>query len=208
MSVEAVLFFLASVAVISLSGVLMPGPVFAVTITCGYNDRQAGWKIALGHALVELPIIVGIFFGLSALLRDDAIFGIIGLLGGSLLLYMGWDMVRTRKEIVTSCDIHYKDPFWAGVMTTASNPAWLIWWATIGAALITTAVTFGWWMLPLFAFMHITCDMIWEGLIALTVFDTKEKWDHRWHQHLIAGSGVLMIAFAMMFILNALNILL
>nr|MCG7841223.1 LysE family translocator [Methanomassiliicoccales archaeon] len=208
MSIETALLFLGSVAVISLSGVLMPGPVFAVTIACGYNDRRAGWKIALGHILVEVPLIVGIFFGLSTFLRNDSIFALIGLLGGGLLIYMGWDMVRKRKEIVTSCDTRYKDPFIAGIMTTVSNPGWLLWWATVGAALITTAITFGLWMLPLFVIVHITCDLIWEGLIALTVFDTKGKWDNRWHQYMIAGSGALMIVFAIIFIVNGVNILL
>lgn len=208
MGVEAILFFLGSVALISLSGVLMPGPVFAVTIACGFQDRRAGWKIALGHALVEIPAIVAIFLGLSVFLRDDLIFGVIGLLGGALLLYMGYDVVRTRKEVVASCDMKHREPFWAGVMTTVSNPGWLIWWATVGAALIATAVGFGWWMLPLFIIVHITCDLLWEGFVAMTIFDTKGRWSTIWHQRVIAGSGLLMVVFAIMFIVNALGDLL
>ncbi|OPX63544.1 MAG: LysE type translocator [Methanomassiliicoccales archaeon PtaB.Bin134] len=195
-------------AVISLSGVLMPGPVFAVTIACGFQDRWSGWKIALGHALVEIPTIVAIFFGLSVFIRNEMVLATIGLIGGAILLYMGYDVFRTRKEVVTSCSTKYQSPFWAGVMTTAANPGWLLWWATVGAALTATAVTFGWWMLPFFVVVHITCDLLWEGFVGMTIFETKGRWSSDWHQRVIAGSGVLMIFFALLFVYNALSSLL
>lgn len=195
-------------AVISLSGVLMPGPVFAVTIACGFQDRWSGWKIALGHALVEIPTIVAIFFGLSVFIRNEMVLATISLIGGAILLYMGYDVFRTRKEVVTSCSTKYQSPFWAGVMTTAANPGWLLWWATVGAALTATAVTFGWWMLPFFVVVHITCDLLWEGFVGMTIFETKGRWSSDWHQRVIAGSGVLMIFFALLFVYNALSSLL
>jgi len=205
---DSALLFLGSVAIISLSGVLMPGPVFAVTIACGFQDRWSGWKIALGHSLVEVPTIVAIFFGLSVFLKNDMVLAAIGLLGGAILLYMGYDVVRTRKEVVTSCPTKHQDPFWAGVTTTAFNPGWLLWWATVGAALTATAVTFGWWMLPFFVVVHITCDLLWEGFVGMTIYGTKGRWSSTWHQRVIAGSGALMIVFAFIFVIDALQTLL
>jgi len=57
--------FLSSVVLVSLSGVMAPGPVFAVTVARGYESRKAGILIALGHGLVEVPLIFLLFFGLS-----------------------------------------------------------------------------------------------------------------------------------------------
>ena len=54
--------FLLSVVVISLSGVMMPGPLFAVTVAKSYKSQLAGMQIALGHALVEIPLILFIYF--------------------------------------------------------------------------------------------------------------------------------------------------
>ena len=51
------LAFLLSLAVISLSGVMMPGPMFAVTVAKSYKSRFAGIQIALGHAIVEIPLM-------------------------------------------------------------------------------------------------------------------------------------------------------
>ena len=57
--------FLSSVAVISLSGVMMPGPMFAVAVTRSYKSQFAGTKMALGHAIVEIPLMLLIYFGLA-----------------------------------------------------------------------------------------------------------------------------------------------
>ncbi len=47
--------FLISVVSISLSGVMAPGPVFAVAIAKGSEDKTAGFLISLGHGIVEFP---------------------------------------------------------------------------------------------------------------------------------------------------------
>ena len=57
--------FLASVFLISLSGVLMPGPLFAVTIQKATKRKAAGALIAVGHGIVEFPLMLAIFFVLS-----------------------------------------------------------------------------------------------------------------------------------------------
>ena len=54
--------FLASVMLISLSGVLMPGPLFAVTIQKSAKSKTAGALIAVGHGILEFPLMFLIFF--------------------------------------------------------------------------------------------------------------------------------------------------
>ena len=53
--------FLASVFLISLSGVLMPGPLFAVTIQKAAKSKTAGALIAVGHGIVEFPLMFSSF---------------------------------------------------------------------------------------------------------------------------------------------------
>jgi threonine/homoserine/homoserine lactone efflux protein len=62
--------FLLSVIGISLSGVMAPGPLTAATITKGYNDKYAGVFIALGHGIIELPLMVVIYFGFASYLAS------------------------------------------------------------------------------------------------------------------------------------------
>ena len=77
--------FLLSVVVISLSGVMMPGPLFAVTVAKSYKSQFAGVQIAAGHALVEIPLMLLIYFGLGRFFQYELVQLTLSLLGGLVL---------------------------------------------------------------------------------------------------------------------------
>ncbi|MFC1985207.1 LysE family transporter, partial [Chloroflexota bacterium] len=56
---------LGSVIVISLSGVMAPGPMFAITLAKSYRSPWAGAQVSLGHAVIEVPLILLIYFGFA-----------------------------------------------------------------------------------------------------------------------------------------------
>ena len=62
------LAFLVSAVAISLSGVIAPGPVTAATLAAGARHRHAGVMIALGHAIVEVPLILLLVGGVASIL--------------------------------------------------------------------------------------------------------------------------------------------
>jgi threonine/homoserine/homoserine lactone efflux protein len=200
------LLFLASVAVISISGVLMPGPVFAATVAEGYRDPRAGIAVAEGHALVEIPLIILIFVGFDTVLSNTGIIAAVGVVGGAVLLYMAIDMLRSRQVIISG-DAPSGRPFRQGVMTTITNPYWMLWWATIGAALIASASQFGLLMLPAFIAVHILCDMGWLYLIGRIVHGSRKVWNVRWHHLLIIASGLITGFFALYFIFSGMAVL-
>lgn len=197
---ESAIAFLAMVGIVSLSGVIMPGPVFAATIAKGYNDSRAGLKIALGHAAIEIPLIIAIFLGLDYVFQDRTIFAAIGIMGGVLLVYMGYSMIRTRRETMIQEEESQYGAFIAGVITTITNPYFFLWWATIGAALIATALDFGLIILPFFALVHIGCDLCWEHLVSFSVFKTKGLWNQKRHQFLFIVAGAIMLIFGIYFV--------
>ena len=47
-----------SVFVVSISGAMAPGPVTATAITLGTKEKYAGVYISIGHAVVEVPLVV------------------------------------------------------------------------------------------------------------------------------------------------------
>ncbi|MDD1773829.1 MAG: LysE family translocator [Methanomassiliicoccales archaeon] len=191
------------VAFVSLSGVIMPGPVFAATVAKGYSDLKAGLKIAAGHAVIEIPLIAAIFLGFDTVLNDPNVFALVGIVGGLLLLYMGAEMVRSRERLVRgNAEVRYSS-FTAGILTTIANPYFILWWATVGAALITGAVQFGLIMLPVFAIVHISCDFGWNHFVSVTVFKSRGLWSERRHHYLFAISGVIMLFFAVYFITSS-----
>jgi threonine/homoserine/homoserine lactone efflux protein len=199
---EAALY-LGMVALISLSGVMAPGPLLATTICKGYQDPKAGVGIALGHALIEAPLIVAIFLGLGVVLQNEAVFIFVGLVGGGILIYMGADLLRSRNKSIMVCDANKGKIVTSGFIMTAANPYWLIWWATAGAALVAGAVTFGWIMLPLFIIVHVSVDLIWYLAVSYSVNRSKDMWASKWHKWLFVASGGIMLFFGAYFIISA-----
>ena len=51
--------FAVTVIIISVSGVMSPGPLFTANIIHGLKEgASSGIKIAIGHTIVELPLII------------------------------------------------------------------------------------------------------------------------------------------------------
>jgi len=202
------LFFLVQVLGISCSGALQPGPVTATAISMGTRNRYAGILLATGHGIVEFPLIVVIILGLGKYFEMPKVKIAIGLTGGVFLLLMAIQSLLSIKTTIENQSKVRKDkPIRAGIILSAGNPYFLIWWATVGLALATQAKQWGIWAFALFALAHWSVDLIW--LLMLTWFSNKGS-------VLIGPKGmriVLMICavvlffFGLFFIYNALMIL-
>ena len=112
--------FMVSVAFISLSGVLLPGPLFAVTIEKAAKRKTAGALIAIGHGVVEFPLMFLIFFLLSEFAVPWYIQAGIGIIGGLLMIFMGLQTFRNRNRSDERHVGSVQDSFLAGIRTTGS----------------------------------------------------------------------------------------
>jgi threonine/homoserine/homoserine lactone efflux protein len=203
---ENILVFFGFVLLISMSGVMTPGPVFAAAVAKGYKDRGAGVKIALGHGLIEFPLIalialIGI--GASEFLEDPWVGFAIGVVGGSLLLFLGVGMIRSRRVMAVESERHL--PYGAtvsGALTTSANPYFFLWWATVGALLVFNAQWFGPIVVVVFAVVHWSCDLAWYSFTSYTVNRTKHLWTPMVHQVIFGTCGLLMVVFGVYFIVG------
>lgn len=157
------ILFLIQVFVITLSGALFPGPVSATAVAMGTRNRWAGLLIGCGHAVLEVPVLLLIIFGGQNLLTRQWTQITVGLAGGMVLLYIATQMAGQlrRGEVFSEGKTLHDRPVLAGIILSASNPYFLIWWVTIGLALATTARGFGIWAFVLFAIVHWLCDCGW-----------------------------------------------
>lgn len=188
---------------ISFSGVMTPGPVFAATVAKGYEDEKAGIKIALGHGLVEFPLMAVIILSLGYVFENDVVMTGIGVGGGALLIFLGASMIRSRKlDSPEGTRLFPYKPVAAGAITTSANPYFFLWWATVGAVLIATAQEFGVIIVLAFAVVHWSCDLAWYAFTSFAVFRTKHLWTPLVHEAVFGVCGVLMVAFGVYFILG------
>ncbi|UCE73934.1 MAG: LysE family transporter [Methanomassiliicoccales archaeon] len=203
MDTTGLLGFYLLTAFISLSGVMMPGPVFAGTVAKGYKDKNAGMQIALGHGLVEFPLIGLIGLGLGSFFENQGVRLAIGVIGGAVLIYIGYNMVRMRKETDETEKYLPYHPIIVGVITTVSNPYFFLWWATVGLFLIVFALGFGLLALVVFAVVHWLCDFIWDYFVSFTVFKSKRLWSEKGHNIVFGICGAIMVIFGVWFIISS-----
>ncbi len=168
--------FLASVMLISLSGVLMPGPLFAVTIKKAAKSKSAGALIAVGHGIVEFPLMVLIFFVLSQFTIPSIVQVSVGLVGGFLMVFMGIQTFRNRHKNEEALVSLKRDSVLAGVYTTAVNAGFILWWLTIGTTLILNAQLFGFVGFSVFAGVHWLCDFSWYTVSGIVIFKSQRFW--------------------------------
>lgn len=191
--------FLLYAAGISLTGVMMPGPLTAATITKGYREQNAGIFIALGHAVIEIPLIALIYFGFAQFFASPEVKMVVGVAGGLMLIFMGLMLLRNfRKDLAEAADLP-SNSLVTGIVLTGANPYFFLWWATIGIALIVAAAQFGIWGLIIFAVVHWSCDLIWEQCVSMSVFRTKHLWTKTVQQIVFGICALALIGFGVYF---------
>ncbi|UCG58026.1 MAG: LysE family transporter [Phycisphaerales bacterium] len=165
------LLFLLQVFVISLSGALAPGPVTAAAIAMGARNRFAGTLMAIGHGIIEFPLMVLIILGADTLLKSTPTRIAIGLAGGTVLVVMAIQMLRSLSDKTNREATYTKTgPLAAGILLSGGNPYFLLWWATVGLTLATRARSLGVWAFGLFAVTHWLCDLIWLSALSWASF--------------------------------------
>ena len=80
---------LGQVLLISITGVCAPGPITAATIAGGTRQKHAGALIAVGHGVIEFPLMLMIITGAGVFLTAPAFRIGAGLVGGAALLALG-----------------------------------------------------------------------------------------------------------------------
>jgi len=196
--------FLAEALAISLSGVMAPGPLTTVTVGRGNQSPHAGALVAVGHGIVEMPLMALIFYGFGSLLQLPYVTAIIAFVGGLFLLLMGVDMLRsTRKQVELDTSQHRRSPVAAGILLSLGNPYFLIWWATVGASLILRAVRFGLLGLLTLALAHWMCDFLWSYFLSALSFKGGQFFGRSFQKVVFILCGILLLFFGGRFMLDA-----
>jgi threonine/homoserine/homoserine lactone efflux protein len=196
--------FLISVVLISLSGVLLPGPLFAVTMEKAAKRKTAGLLIAVGHGIVEFPLMFLIYFWLSQFVIPDVVSITVGLVGGLLMMYMGVQTFRNRNKNNQKYVSPKKDSLVAGIWTTAINAGFILWWLTIGTTLILNAQIFGLLGFSVFAVVHWLCDFVWYSVVAFIIFKSRRFWNEKVHTAIFIFCFAVFVGFGAWFFSAAL----
>ncbi len=202
---EQLLGFAATVIIISSSGVMSPGPLFAANIFYRLKEGvKGGLKMSFGHTVVELPLIILLGIGIVSLESAPqfriviAVVGALGLFGFAGLQLKSVFGHDTNGKIKTKYG-----PFLSGILFSALNPFFIIWWFTVGFKLISDSIVL--WslagLLILFA-LHIWMDFAWLASTSYLSSKSSKFLSQRNYRFLFIVISGFMIYFGITFLLD------
>ena len=194
--------FLLSAAGISLTGVMMPGPMTAATIVKGYSSKHAGIPIAVGHGVVEVPLIVAIYFGLGRLIGLPQVMQGIYIVGALVLFYLGYRMLRTADNAVEDIGGLPASSLITGIVITGTNPAFYIWWVFVGTAWIVATTRFGPIGIVLFIVVHWLCDLACYEFLSAGTFKSRHWWTQKIRRIVLSICAFVLIGFGVWFCIS------
>lgn len=193
---------ISNIIIISLSGVLSPGPLLISNII---NAKKYGYKAgldtAIGHTIIELPLVV--LLGTTNMLLDKfRVFNmIVGIIGGLALITFSILSI-VKKDVERT--IVYK-PFISGIVFTGLNPFFITWWFTIGMNLINSAMRYSMVGLFMMFLLHIWLDYAW---LILTSYITKRGISiikSKYYKVTLFVLNIVMMYFGILFITSSLK---
>ena len=160
---------------VSVSGVISPGPLFFANLVLSKNGGfWSGIKIAIGHSIVELPVIILFSIPLIVLSFPNvtsSIIKFVSFIGGISLIAFG--ILYVVKTVSKNNNSNYivkspriQKPILAGILFTGVNPFFFLWWISVGIKLISDSIELlGYPFGIAFLFLvHVWMDYAWLGL--------------------------------------------
>ncbi|MEZ5125863.1 MAG: LysE family transporter [Thermoleophilia bacterium] len=194
----------ASSLLVAYSGALMPGPM--LTIVIAESPRQGvktGPLVVLGHALLELALLVALIVGLGPVLTRPAVHATLAVVGGIMLIGTAASMfltvARRQVDLTQSLEtgtVRHVRTVAAGAVASLSNPYWVLWWATIGLSLVTQAYLLGLAGVIAFYLGHILGDLTWFTAVSGLVAAGRRWISQRLYYGMIVVSACFLVLLA------------
>jgi threonine/homoserine/homoserine lactone efflux protein len=208
--------FGAQVVFTSASGVISPGPLFFANLV--YGSKQgiySGIKIAHGHTIVELPLIIILASGLitfSSITTTNLVSKLISLSGGiAILVFSAVQIEALLKKKKGEKNIYFnthnkKDPLIIGSILSALNPFFILWWLTAGLKLISDSLElygFAMGIVVVFSF-HIWMDYGWLAVTAHLISRGTLIFRSKYYPIILLALNAALIYYGIYFIVTGL----
>jgi len=194
---------------VALTGALSPGPLLTFTIYKSLKQKRgylASVYILLGHATIELILIIALLAGASFFFQNIIFLTLVGFIGGVFLVIFGIVAIRGVLKTDFEADLTLSDnivkgykgnSYLGGILVSLSNPFWTFWWAVIGISLMVSFnITL---LMPIemliFFLGHELGDIVWYLPISIFVYYGGKSLNPKIYKHVLIVCGVFMIVF-------------
>jgi threonine/homoserine/homoserine lactone efflux protein len=203
--------FIATVVVVTASGALAPGPLsFGILMQGSKEGARSGFSCAIGHMLVEFPLVLALALGLLAAASQPMIKSVIGLVGGLGLIGFGimqiYETVRTKASLSQAARTRSlpASSLVLGLALTGLNPYFILWWLTIGSVLIVQALAFAAIVGVLVMYVsHVWMDYAFLTSLAYFAKKGKNIAGSKYYKVVLVAFGLVLVYYGLSFILDA-----
>lgn len=192
------------------SGAVVPGSLLAVVVR---ESVRVGWTagpvMMIGHAALELCAVVLLVTGLIVVARAARVRAGIGLVGGVVLLWLGYQTFLISGEAGAKAlqSVRGTDSaasgwlwlIWLGALMSMANPYWWLWWATIGAAHTSWALQRGRLGGGTYFTGHILSDVIWYSAISAALGAGRALLSGGILRGIYVGCGIFLVGLGLVF---------
>ena len=199
---EQIIEFAVTVIIISASGVMAPGPLFAANIAYGLQGGgKAGIKMAVGHTIVELPLVILLGIGVFSFEIFPEFRVLISILGAiTLFVFAGIQIKTTLQMKETTFNLKHNAVL-TGIILSALNPFFIIWWLSVGFKLISDAMLIWAFVGIIVVFLlHIWMDFVWLYSVACLAAKSSKILSNKNYKILMMGLSAMVIYFGISFI--------
>lgn len=203
--------------IISLTGALSPGPLTTMAVVEGSRrGRWSGMRLALGHGVVEIVYVAAIalilWYGRRALLQQPVVVGLIAIVGGVFLAWMGWWMgygawrhrIRLEGKVVDESSLGLVP---TGALVTISNPYWWIWWALITPLYIEQSLSWGLFGVTILFVVHWSTDLGWLTGLSWLTGSGRDRFSIKIYRWVLIICGAALLFFGITFIVAGIGFL-
>ncbi|MCP4367515.1 MAG: LysE family transporter [Deltaproteobacteria bacterium] len=203
---------------VALTGAMSPGPLLTYTIIKSVQAKKRGYLMGLwiiiGHALLEMVIIIFLLLGFSFVLQNIIVVRSIGIIGGLILIGFGASIIRdvyhgrvstsfldsdqsSKEKTTVPTQKGIGNPVIGGIVVSMSNPYWWVWWASIGFAFILQFdISFRQWpKLIAFFLGHEAGDLIWYLFVSTLAFLGLRHLNKKVYYGILILCSIFMIVF-------------
>ena len=126
-------------AVFGLTAGISPGPLLTLVIseTLRHNKTE-GVKIAVAPLITDIPIVLLTIFILSKMASSDIILGVISILGGIFIAYLGYESIKSKGIEIDIQNLKLKS-IRKGIIVNILSPHPYIFWLMVGAPITIKA---------------------------------------------------------------------
>lgn len=189
---------------VGMSGALMPGPLLVYTIQEALQKgRWVGVRVILGHAIVEVFIFLLLMLGLKEVISSELFVHAVSILGGLALIWMGLNSLRNLKaDLKIKLTALGHSAIVGGIIFTAFNPGFPIWWATAGTRLLLEGFQRMGMVGMLLVFVgHWGADWGWFTFVSLvTSKSSRLLFEKGWYKNIRITLSVILLLIGLYFL--------